>query len=266
MERPPRFRQSMAKVLLQECPAALAWQMGEGLHERKPTRGMERSTLVHAMVLGGAQFHTIGAKLKSGEDATDFKCPAAREEAERVRAAGFIPVFSTELELIRELANHIKQAIRDEGIDLDACEREQHHEWTSPEGIECEGTPDLRLVADGIWTYDIKVGYTANPDEWDRKLDTDHTDMQLSAYEEQAAFEHGNVPQQHFVIAAELEGWCPVTIMPVTESYMEEVGRKKWRRAKRRWQECWATGIWPGYRGRALVPPEYVVRREEFET
>lgn len=256
----------MAKVLLQECPAALDWQMNEGMHARKPTRPMEKSTLVHAMVLGGAQFHTISAKLKSGEDATDFKSPAAREEAERVRATGFIPVFAKELGEIRELAQHIKQAIRDAAIDLDACEREQHHEWTSPEGIDCEGTPDLRLIAGTIWTFDIKVGYSANPDEWDRKLDTDCVDMQMSAYEEQAAFEHGDIPQQHFVIGAELEGWCPVTIMPITESYMEEVGRKKWARAKRLWRKCWETGEWPGYRGRPLVPPEYVIRREEFES
>lgn len=261
----PRFHQSMARTLIKECPAALKWQIENGF---KQSRDMEKGTLVHQMVLGGLQFHVITATLASGPNkgkrATNFQCTAAREEAERVRANGFVPVFEHELLELQELAHGIRVAIAAYGIDLDACEREKMHQWTSPEGIECEGTPDARLVTPtGIITLDLKVSYTANPDDWDRKLDADCSDLQAAAYEEQAQAEHGDLPKQHIIVAAETEAWCPVSILPVSESYME-IGRKKWARAKHIWRNCCEDDKWPGYQSRPVSPPNYVIQREEF--
>lgn len=264
----PRFRQSMARVLINECPAALKWQIDQGEFARKPTRNMEKGTLVHQLVLGGVQFHTITATLASGKNkgktATNFQCAAAKEEADAVRARGFVPVFEHELKELQHLASNVRMALLEFGVDLEACEREKTHQWTSPEGIECEGTPDLRLIMPSqVITFDLKVGYTANPDDWDRKLDADCSDLQAAAYEEQAQSEHGDLPKQHIIVAAETEAWCPVSILPVSESYME-IGRKKWTRAKHIWRNCCEDDKWPGYQSRPVSPPNYVIQREEF--
>lgn len=262
----PRFHQSMGRTLITECPAALKWQLDNGF---KATRNMEKGTMVHQLVLGGGvRFHTIQATLasgkKKGQRATNFQCTAAAEEAEDARSRGLVPVFERELEELHQLAANVRTALAAYGIDLEACEREKTHQWTSPEGIECEGTPDLRLIErHQILTLDLKVGYTANPDDWDRKLDADCSDLQAAAYEEQAEEEHGSLPKQHIIVAAETEAWCPVSIMPVSESYME-IGRKKWARAKHIWRNCCEDDKWPSYRARPLSPPNYVIQREEF--
>lgn len=262
----PRLHQSMCKPLLNECPAALKWQLDHGGF-RKPTRGMEKGSLVHQLVLGGFQFHTLQAKLASGpnkgQPATNFQCTAAREEADEVRARGFIPVFAHELEELELLASNVRSTLLEFGVVLEQCEREQTHQWTSPDGIECEGTPDLRRVGPVIDTFDLKVGCTANPDNWDAKLYADGADIQAAAYEEQARAQYGDAPTRHFIVAAETEAWCPVTILPVSESYLE-IGRKRWARAKRIWRQCWDTGVWPEYFPRPLTPPGYVIQREEY--
>ncbi len=262
----PRFHQSMCKTLLNECPAALKWQLDNGGF-RKPTRGMEKGSLVHQLVLGGYQFHTMQAKLASGPNkgqrATNFQCKAAQEEADDVRSRGFIPVFAHELEELEALAANVRTALVMAGVELDKCERELTHQWTSPDGIECEGTPDFRFVRPVIDTFDLKVGYTANPDIWDKKLYDDGADIQAAAYEEQAHEQYGNVPTRHFIVAAETEAWCPVSIMQVSETYLE-IGRKRWARAKRIWRACWESGEWPEYSTRPLTPPNHIVQREEF--
>jgi hypothetical protein len=261
----PRFHQSMAKVLITQCPAALKWQLENG---RVPSRQMEKGTLVDQLVFGGLNAHVIQATLSSGkrkgERATNYQCPAAKDEADEARARGQVPVFEHELEEAKQHAEHIRAALHDFGVDLEQCERQVTHQWVSPEGVLCEGTPDLRDVPKvKVVTFDLKVGYTANPDIWDRKLDTDGCDLQAAAYEEQAQFQYPGLPTEHYIIAAETEAWCPVSIMPVSESYME-IGRKKWARAKRIWLDCWERDEWPGYRPRPLSPPNYVVMREEF--
>jgi hypothetical protein len=256
----------MCKTLLTECPAALKWQLDNGGF-RKATRSMEKGSLVHQLVLGGVQLHTMTATLSSGPNkgqrATNFQCKAAQEEAEEVRARGFIPVFAHELEELEELARNVRGALAMAGVNIDKCEREQTHQWTSPDGVECEGTPDLRRVGPVVDTFDLKVGFTANPDIWDKKFCDDGADIQAAAYEEQAQAQHAGAPTRHFIVAAETEAWCPVSILPISESYME-IGRKRWARAKRIWRQCWESGEWPEYAARPLSPPNYIVQREEF--
>lgn len=266
----PRFRQSMCKPLLTESPAALKWQLDHG---REPTRQMEKGTLVHAMVLGTVAFHVIQATLASGkrkgERATNFQCTAAQVEADEARASGLIPVFQAELEELQRLAENVRRALREHGADPCECECEKPHQWLGDAGlfgagVECEGTPDMRSVGATIDTYDIKVGFTANPDRWDSKLYDDCADIQAAAYEEQALSQHGTGrPTRHFIVAAELDKHCPVTILPLSECYLE-LGRKRWLRGKRLWQRCWETGEWPGYVSRPLSPPNYIIQREEF--
>lgn len=228
---------------------------------------MEKGTLVHQMVLGGVKLHTIQATLasgkKKGQRAMNFQCTAAKEEADDARERGLIPVFEHELEELQILADTVKAALHSFGVVLEECERETTHQWVSPEGIECEGTPDLRQVGASIDTFDLKVGYTANPDAWDGKLYADGADIQAAAYEEQAHAQYGfGRPTRHFIVAAETELWCPVTILPVSETYLE-VGRNRWSRAKRLWKQCWESGEWPAYSSRPLSPPGYVLHREE---
>lgn len=255
----------MAKVLITSCPAALKWQIDNG---RVPSRQMETGTLVDQLVFGGLNVHVIQATLTSGkrkgERATNYQCPAAKEEADAARAKGKVPVFQHELDEANGHAARIRSALLDHEINLDQCERQAKHEWVSPDGVECEGTPDLRLPpTNRVVTLDLKVGFTANPDVWDRKLDSDCCDLQAAAYEEQANYQYPGLPTEHLIVAAETEAWCPVTIMPVSEAYLE-IGRRKWARAKRIWRECWERNEWPGYTARPLSPPTYVLMREEY--
>lgn len=244
----PRLRQSMAKVLVQECPAiAKAVYDGE---QRAPSRAMEKGTLVDQLVFGGSNFHVI--------DADSYRTKKAQEERDTARENGMVPVLADEFEPARKLAGNIKSRLLMEGIDLGACEKQKTLQWTSAEGVECEGTPDLFIGAN---TVDLKCGHTANPDKLEQHLYEMGWHIQGAAYQEAVRSDSGPGGRHYLVCAETKSGADCITIAPLSPAYIE-LGMRAWRRAQHIWVQCWTTNEWPEYTARPLQPTKNAMFRE----
>jgi len=251
----PRFRQSLAKVLVQECPAILKAQMDS--EQRAPSRAMEKGTLVDQLVFGGSNFHVI--------DAADYRTKAAQQARDAAREQGMVPVLADEFEPARRLAGAIKSRLMMEGIDLEKCHKQETLQWTSAEGVECEGTPDLIM---GATTVDLKCGHTANPDKLEQHLYDMGWHIQAAAYQEAVSLHyHPDAPGQgrHYLVCAETKSGADcITIAPLSPAYIE-LGMRAWRRAQHIWVKCWETNEWPEYTTRPLQPTKNAMFREGME-
>jgi hypothetical protein len=256
----PRLRQSMAKVLVQECPAiAKAVYDGE---QRTPSRAMEKGTLVDQLVFGGSNFHVI--------DADSYRTKKAQEERDTARENGMVPVLADEFEPARRLAGSIKSRLMMEGIDLEQCEKQRTLQWTSAEGVECEGTPDL-FIMQGQITIDLKCGHTANPDKLEQHLYDMGWHIQGAAYQEAVWQWVGGQPNcqgggRHYLVCAETKSGADcITIAPLSPAYID-LGMRAWRRAQAIWVRCWTTNEWPEYTSRPLQPTKNAMFREGLST
>ena len=250
----PRLRQSIAKVIVMECPA-IAKAVYDGEH-RAPSRAMEKGTLVDQLVFGGANFHVI--------DAADYRTKKAQTERDEARESGMVPVLADEFEPARKLAGNIKSRLLMEGIDLEQCEKQRTLKWTSEGGVDCEGTPDLCLKN---ITIDLKVGHTANPDKLEQHLYDQGWHIQGAAYQEAVRYNSvGEYPGRHYLVCAETKSGADcITIAPLSPAYID-LGMRAWRRAQVIWVQCWATNEWPEYTSRPLQPPRNVLFREGIST
>ena len=250
----PRLRQSYAKVLASDCPAILKAQLDA--ESRAPSRAMEKGTLVDQLVFGGANFHVI--------DAADYRTKKAQTARDEARESGMVPVLADEFEPARKMAGNIKSRLLMEGIDLEQCEKQKTLQWTSAEGVECEGTPDLFI---GAITIDLKVGHTANPDKLEQHLYDQGWHIQGAAYQEAVTFVAGSKGRaamygRHYLVCAETKSGADcITIAPLSPSYID-LGMRAWRRAQAIWVQCWTTNEWPEYTSRPLQPTKNAMFRE----
>ena len=250
----PRLHQSTAKVLVMECPAVAKAQYDQ--EQRKPSRAMEKGTLVDQLVFGGSNFHVI--------DADSYRTKKAQEERDTARDNGMIPVLAEEFEPARRLAGSIKSRLMMEGLDLEKCDKQQTLQWITDEGVAAEGTPDLAFEVD---TVDLKVGFTANPDKLEQHVYEMGYHIQGAAYQE-ARRSHLKSDRRgrHWIVAAETKSGADcITIAPLSPAYIE-IGMRAWRRAQMIWVKCWETNEWPEYTSRPLQPTKNVMFREGMAT
>lgn len=256
----PRLHQSIAKLLVSECPAV--GKAAYDAEQRKATRAMERGSLVDQLVFGGAQFHVIDSRYKSGprkgQPVEDMAGGDAKEQAAKARAEGFIPVLPHELEAARELAGLIRSRLLEEGIELDACEKQKYVEWTTAKGCPAAGTPDLGYLHD---TIDLKVGHTANPDRLEQHLYDQGWHIQGAAYQESRGSRG-----RHWLVCAETKsGASCVTVCPLSSAYLA-IGLRAWERAQEIWIRGWERNEWPEYQSRPLMPSNSVLFHEGVST
>ncbi len=249
----PRLHQSIAKVLIQECPAAALAVFEE--ERRRPSRAMERGTLVDQLVFGGADFHIIDAIYKSGkrkgQPVDNMAGGNASEQAEAARERGQVPCLPHEYEAAKRRAGRIKARLLEEGIDLSKCQMQQEVEWIGSTGCPCAGKPDL---VTGLVTVDLKDGYSANPDKIDHHVFEMGYHIQGAAYQEAVGGKG-----QHFLVCSEYKsGADMVSVLPfsIQTLYM---GREDWVEAQLIWMKCWETNTWPEYTQRPICPPRSVM-------
>lgn len=270
----PRLHQSTVKDLL-KCPAIAKHRLD--VERKKPTKSMERGTLVDQLVFGGASFHTVSARLKSGpkkgELATTWQCAEAQEQAKEARARGQVPVFEHELEAAQQTAGAVRARLLEEGIDLGTCKKQVTVQWTSRLGVECEGTPDLvYLVMEGlrgrefvakIITIDLKVGENADPEYLDDHIYNMGWDIQAAAYLEAlcALFPSAEGRAEHWVLASDANPPNCITFAPLSAAYLG-IGQERWERGQKVWLQCHETGVWPEYTNRPLSPTKRVYFKE----
>lgn len=253
-----RLTQSIAKVLLSKSPAN-ARHLLDNPDENKPTREMDLGSLVDALVFGGASYHTISAD--------DYRKKATQQERDAARERGQVPILDREIEPARRLAGSIRAKLLEIGFDLERCRKRERVFWTTGDGVEASGEPDLAELRPTEWlTLDLKVGGDINPDYLDRHVVDMGWHIQGAAYQEAGHVLHPETERRggHWLLAAETSGTMQVILYPFSEM-MLEMGRHAWQRAQRRWAQCLATNEWPGYRARQLTPPDWAYEREMSE-
>lgn len=268
----PRLHQSIAKILVTKCPAIARHQMET--ERKRGTKSMERGTLVDQLVFGGANFHTVTARLKSGKNkgelATTWQCAEAQEQAAEARARGQVPVFEHELEAAQQVAGAVRARLLEEGVVMAQCSKQLAVQWTSRIGVECEGTPDLVFFdrhSSGevrrIVVIDLKVGENADPEHLDDHIYNMGWDIQGAAYLEAlcALFPSAEGRAEHWILASDANPPNCMTFEPLSPAYLG-LGQDRWESGQRKWLQCWESGNWPEYEKRSFTPSRRVLWKE----
>jgi hypothetical protein len=199
---------------------------------------------------------------RKGQEATDWQGSAAQAKRADIEARGYVPCLPSELESASELAGRVRAELIVAGLDLSACKLQETMQWTTPLGVEAEGTPDaIILVQDRAGfahTLDLKVGDDANPEKLDSQVDAMYWDMQGSVYQE-ALNVTGGTTGTHWLCRVDASTKI-VGLYPLSESYLM-LGRHKWEAAQRIWVACRATNEWPQYERRAIMPSKRAIAR-----
>lgn len=258
-----RLHQSIAKVLVSECPAIA--KMALDGERGAPSTAMRRGSLVDQLVFGNAQFQVVTAPYASGprkgQPAEDWTSKAAQAERDEITQRGWVPCLAHELERAQWLASQVKRELfLVSGIPAESCQKQLTVQWTTPLGVEAEGTPDL-WFSDGmtIHSVDLKETTSANPEFLDAQIYNQRWDIQGAAYTEALSTIHG-VPATHWICAQDHKTGL-VSVRKLGEAYTE-IGRQSWLKAQWLWQRCLETGVWPEYGARNHQPPRWVMAKE----
>lgn len=256
------FSQSLATTLTRKSPLH-AWTQHPKLggRKRKPTKTMNRGTVVHQLVLGkGKAFKEL--------DFDDYRTKLAQEARDRATAAGLVPILKHELEAAREIAAAVTEQLERRGIRLDG-ESEVAIQWCEPTPhgpVQCHGLFDhLRLAAGTI--IDLKICENASPDAVQRASEDYGYAIQAAAYRRALGMlEPRLVGRTEFLFA-----FCepePPYAMNVCrpDGAMRELGERRWDRALAEWAYCVATNTWPAYGNdiNQLSPPTWALMREGY--
>lgn len=249
----PALSASIARVLLDQSAAhAYARHPRLGGQPSAPTGAMERGTLIHALILGGAPVVAVNAE--------NWRTKAAREARDEARAAGSIPILAHELADLTAAADAIRG-------QLPPWVEGAHHEVTAVwdiDGVLCRGRVD---VLDAHRILDLKTTRDASPEAMARAVIRYGYDVQAAAYSEAIRELTAARHVEYTIAAVELEPPYAVGLYTL-DGELRERGEHRWMIAQARWAGCIATGEWPvGYGGRLECPPwagvEYEYEEDE---
>ncbi len=268
----PRFRQSLAKVLIQRSPKDLKKLLDGGEYET--TDAMDKGSVLDSMVFGGAVFEQTQYK---------WTTKVGREQRDALKAQGIIPLRPGQVPESQGLADAVRGKIAELGIDLDdPCTFKQREIlWTSDEGVECKGTPDLYTCkvllgcpheqqSTVVRVYDLKATNSAHPNTIEKQVYRMCWHLQAAAYREAvlSQAEADGFPNPvyggHTIIAAESTGTDRVLAFPLSDKYIG-VGKRQWEQAQETWTWCHANNEFPDYEERPLEPPSYTLTEDDID-
>lgn len=253
----PSLNYSTGKALITES----AWHAyrqhprlgGAGM---APSRGMDRGNIVHAILLGQS--------LQNLEliDSKDYRTNAAKAQRDAAQARGKYVMLQREYDDITANLDAIRANLREAEVDLTGpCEATVV--WYS-DGTLCRTRMD-NVTSDFCHITDLKCAEDANPANLERHIH----DM---CYDLQAAIEIDAIETVQPELAGRItfadvfiEMEYPYFVVRVDHSEsMLSVGRSKWQRAKRMWNECLSSGKWPGYPNRITAHATNWAMSREF--
>lgn len=282
--KPPRFRQSIAKVLLADCPELARLELMREL-ERKPSGAMDEGSLLDYLVFGlNDRYEVVDARYKSGprqgEPVTDWTSKDAQEQRRAIRERGLLPVLDCEYDALLPAAQAIKARILELADEMAGGHPrsilyQPKLEWTSSLGVECEGTPDVAIAVHlrdvtKLCTIDVKHSAALRPAKMQRQVFDMGWDVQAAAYAEGVVFceEHmgdggrAAFHMDHVILAtSSLELKMRPIARRLSDAYMQ-IGRNRWAKAQAKWKMCLESGDWPGYSEDPIEPSHYLVRTE----
>lgn len=280
MSTPPRFHQSYAKTLLNDCPALLRIQLAKG---RTPSRAMAAGSLLDYLVFGqDDRFEVVDARYKSGpregEECTDWTSKDARAARDEAQARGLLPVLGCELDALEGTAVAIRARIIGLARDMAGPYEHSIHyqpvmQWTSDLGVLCEGTPDVVVQVHmrdltKVCTIDVKHTAFLPMKRFCGQVFAMGWDIQGAAYREgstkwsESELSRPAFHMEHVILASSSTAvGLPPCKRNLSPTYMA-VGKKRWEEAQAIWQRCLDTDDWPGYPEDDAEPSHYLVRTE----
>lgn len=285
MSTPPLFRQSFAKTLLTDCPALLRRQMvSEG---RKASKAMNAGSLLDYLVFEqSGRYEIVDARYRSGprqgEPCTDWMGKDAQVSRDDILARGLLPVLEAEVQALRPTADAIVARIRELARDMAGGYTfellyQPHMTWTTELGVESEGTPDVLVVVEmrdlfKVCSIDVKHTGFLPQKRMAAQVFNMGWDVQGAAYREGSRLWIESerctpaLHMDHVILASSsLALGLPPVARRLSPIYLE-IGKRRWEKAQRCWQQCLATGEWPGYSEDELQPSHFHVRTlEEYD-
>lgn len=258
----PSLSSSIAKILVQKSPLhAHAAHPRLGGRPRRPTKALDRGSLIHLLVLGeGGAVEIV--------DADSWRSKAAKEAREAARARGALPVLERDYEAAVAAAETISARLAGRGISFDGGQTELSVAWTEEAThgpVQCRGRFDWVDLDAGL-IRDLKSARSADPEKVARSVVDYGYHIQRAAYVRAAsALRPELTGRVRFeLVFAEHERPHDVLVCRLA-GVLRELGERKWGEAVERWSWCVSADRWPGRNEETiyLQAPPWVLREEE---
>ena len=254
----PGLSSTIAKTLLARSPAHAKAAVG-----KKPTKGMDRGTIIHRLLLGkGKDYQVV-----QHENWTTKDAKTKRDEA---RALGLVPVLAHDLEDYCTAAEAIRVQLADRDVILDGASELaiQWEEQTKHGVVQCRGMLDHCWLDAGL-ILDLKITEDAAPSAIERTAENFGYAIQAAAYTRALTALDPTLAGRVKFLFAFCEPDAPYAInMTTPDGVFREIGERRWQRAVDSWAECQARGVWPTY-GTDVNPissPSWALAREGYST
>ncbi len=259
-EKTPLFSYSVAKTLLEKSPQHAYLQHPLlGNEPRKPTAAMDKGSIIHGLLLGGAQ-----EILVIHED--NYRTKHAQEAKKSAYSDGQIPILAKDMDTIDEGVENIKEQILELApYFFDDHESELSVRWTMDNGVETQSRFDWIQPETGT-IIELKSCSDANPKVLDRKIIDFGYDIQEALYLQCANKTWPEMAGRFTWEFIFVEPEPPYMVSVITtDSSMSWLGESKVRRASDKWKAGLASDQWPGYGRQVVSAPPWAVSREEME-
>lgn len=252
-----------ARLLLPEyagSPAKFKYRQGRETH----STAFDVGKAVHAQVLGtGAQAIAYPDDLLDSRGAASTK--AAKEWAEQVRAEGMVPMKAQELRPVYGMAEAVLKHPTARPL-FEVCEYREVSAFATVDDVACRARFDALSgeTPNGIHAIDLKTGDEATKAGFERSVAKWGYDVQVAFYDDVYTASEGRSIDAFFLIAVERAAPYEVAVFQLPELWVE-MGRRKATEARRIYQQCEQSGVWPGYDTQIqyLDPPTWVVFEHE---
>lgn len=281
----PSLNQSLAKVLVHECPED-AWRQHPkgGAVRLAATEAMEESSLVDQLLTGDIDYSApekpavwrrpAGKPKKGGVqeydeccysdwqgfrviDADSFSKAVARECRDDARANGLMPVLQSTLVSEVEKAKEMRIRLELAGINLRSGQRQVVVYWVefADDGtpVQCRGKLDH---LEGLTVRDLKAVVSLNRRAFARQAYDNGLHIQAAAYTsavEKITGQYGRVKYEWAIVR---KGPMPAAARRKPSGQLKRLGEIEWRYAINMWARCLNTGTWPNYELAGLEPVE----------
>jgi hypothetical protein len=258
----PSLTQSLAKLLIDRSPRHV-WHAHPRLNSAYEPDESTRFSVGNA-----AHWHLIGrGKQLAVVDAADWRTKDAKNERERLRGEGLVPVLREQYERAGDMA----EAALDQLAALGLAD-----EWHPDAGIGeaviawRDGAIWMRAMIDWlphhrriVWDYKTTQA-SAAPHALANKMAADGWCIQAAMHERGLdALDPGNAGRRrHLFVCQECEPPYALTVSEIPEGALH-IGRAQLAHAKAAWDACMASGHWPGYPLEIVVPdyPDFMANR-----
>lgn len=252
----PSLNYSTAKALINES-AWHAWRQHPRLggSNRVTTPGMDKGTLVHALLLGQPVEHVEVLKFDN------YKKKAAQEQRDAAKEVGRFVILEREYDALTSGVPTMRKNIEDAGIVLNGlCELTALWEV---DGVECRTRFD-NVTEDFSLVVDLKCTDNANPKLVERHIIDMCYDIQAAAeIEAIETLKPEQVGRVRFAdVFIELEHPYFVVVAEHAESMLDH-GKSRWNRARKTWKRCIDSNEWAGFTNHVLVhAPNWAINKE----